>query len=64
MGMTWTDELEAESPVSAAPARVRFGPGKDQEIPAAWAEYILTKLAAQAPAKFRKLLGEAATGQS
>jgi hypothetical protein len=26
------------------PARVKFGPGKTQEIPLAWAEFILTTM--------------------
>lgn len=40
------------------PARLSFGPRPDQDIPASWAEEILTKLATTSPTVFGRLLRE------
>jgi hypothetical protein len=43
-----------------APARVKFGPGKTQDVPAEWAEIMLTELKRGHAALFGKLLTKAA----
>jgi hypothetical protein len=59
--------VSAEAPeklngeLHAVPVRVRFGPGKDQDMPLSWAEKMLGKLRDSHPSQFGKLLAEVVT---
>lgn len=44
-----------------APARIRFGPGDTQTMPAEWAELMLTRWRADNAQQFGKMLAWAAT---
>lgn len=53
--------MELETKQETPPVRVRFGPGPDDSVPLSWAEQMLTKLHADNPSWFGKLI-MAATG--
>jgi hypothetical protein len=42
----------------SGPARIKFGPRDDDELPASWASGMLTRLKQLNPALFGKLLSE------
>ena len=44
------------NPPETPPVRVRFGPGPDDTVPLSWADAMLTKLRADNPAVFGRLI--------
>lgn len=54
------DENSNGNGTTAAPDRVRFGPGKTQDMPREWAEMILTQWRESNPAAFGKALARVA----
>ncbi len=58
------ETIEANGRVETAPIRVSFGPGKTQNMPLEWAQFMLNKAyelekSGSKPAKFSDLLASA-----